>query len=262
MPRPTTSRLADLSWPQVLAAREAGRRTVVFAAGSTEQHGPHLPLRTDTLLGDALATGVAARLGVVSGPTIPFGVSPHHMAFCGTITLRPATFKAVTLEYVESLAAHGFETVLAIPSHGGNFAPLRELTEETRGRVGDARLVSYTDLQEFVAVLAEVGRAEGLPAEVSGSHAGEAETSLMLALRPDLVEMSAAVVGFTRPFDPETERRLFAEGTGALSEVGVLGDARPADARRGQRYLDALLDLLTEHFRACLDADSGARPDA
>lgn len=248
--------LADLSWPQVVAARDAGHRTVVFAAGSTEQHGPHLPLRTDTLLGDALAAGVAERLGVVSGPTIPFGVSPHHMAFCGTITLRPSTFKAMTLEYVDSLAAHGFETILAIPSHGGNFAPLRELAEETDGHVGDARLIAYTDLQEFVSVLAQVGQAEGVPAEVSGSHAGEAETSLVLAMRPDLVDMSEAVAGFTRPFDPETESRLFSEGTRALSEVGVLGDSRPADARRGQRYLDALVDRLTLHFQACMEADT------
>ncbi|MEO3796201.1 creatininase family protein [Nonomuraea sp. B10E15] len=242
-------RLAEMSWPQVEERMAAGARTVLFAAGSTEQHGPHLPLVTDTMLGDALADRVAARLpGVLLAPTVPFGVSTHHMAFPGTVTLDEATFKAVILRCCESLAAHGFETVLVLPSHGGNFAPLAELFAETEGRVGGARLVPYTDLQEFVGALAEAGRERGFPPEVSGSHAGEAETSIVLALRPDLVDMDRAEAGFGGRFDEPTARRLFEHGTRALSEIGVLGDPRPATARAGEEYLDRLTGLLTRFF--------------
>jgi creatinine amidohydrolase len=243
--------LAQLSWVQVQEALDAGRRTVLFAAGSTEQHGPHLPLATDTMLGDALADRVAARLpGVLRGPTLSLGVSPHHMGFPGTITLSPQTFQAVVREYVGSLGAHGFETVLVIPSHGGNFAPLRELHTETGGEIGGARFVPYTDLLEFVDVMTAVGRADGLPPEVSGSHAGEAETSILLALDQGLVAMDKAVAGYDKPLDEEVAARLFAAGTKALSEYGVLGDARPATAERGRRYLDALVDLLITYFDA------------
>ena len=243
--------LATMSWPGVRQALDAGSRTVLFAAGSTEQHGPHLPLATDTMLGDALADGVCERLpGVLRGPTLPLGVSPHHMSFPGTISLSPSSFKAVVTDYVGSLGAHGFDTVLVLPSHGGNFAPLRDLCTETGGRIGGARFVPYTDLLQFVDVLTDVGAVDGLPAEVSGSHAGEAETSIVLALEPALVAMEEAVAGYDQPLDDAVAAVLFASGTRALSDVGVLGDARPARADRGRRYLDALVDLLVGHFRA------------
>ncbi|SDU73548.1 creatininase family protein [Jiangella alkaliphila] len=250
-------RLTDVSWPRVRAALDAGQRTALFAVGSTEQHGPHLPLAADTLLGDALVSRLAPRLGdVLVGPTVPFGVATHHMAFPGTLTLDTETFQAVVLQYVGSLAAHGFETVLVVPSHGGNFAPLAQLLESTGGDVGGARFVPYTDLSAFIAVLERVGRDDGIAPEVGGVHAGEAETSILLAERPDLVDMSAAVQGFDGVFDDETARRVFTGGTAALSANGVLGDARPADAARGTRYLDALTDLLAAHFAPVLEGRS------
>lgn len=248
-------RLTEMSWPQVRAVLDAGMRTALFAVGSTEQHGPHLPLQTDALLGEAIVTALAPRLpGTVLAPTIPIGVSPHHMAFPGTVTLDAATFKSMVERCVESLASHGFTTVLVVPSHGGNFAPLRELHESTGGTIGGARFVPYTDLLEFVGVLEAVGEADGIPPEVSGSHAGESETSLVLALRPDLVDMDAAVAGFDRRLDDETAAHLFAHGTDALSPVGVLGDARPATAERGHRYLEALVALLQGFFEDALSA--------
>jgi len=242
--------LVELTWPRVRERLDNGLRTVLFAAGSTEQHGPHLPLATDAMLGDALADGVCRRLpDVLLGPTLTLGVSPHHMGFPGTISLSPETFKATVREYAESLGAHGFERVLVVPSHGGNFAPLRELVEESGGRVGKAELIAYTDLAEFVRVLTDVGLAEGLPAEVSGSHAGEAETSIVRALADSLVDMDEAVAGFTDPFDDEVAAALFTGGTHTLSPLGVLGDARPATAERGRRYLDELITLLVTYFK-------------
>lgn len=246
-------RLDEMSWPQVREALDAGTRTALFAVGSTEQHGPHLPLRTDALLGEALVTALAPRLpDTVLAPTVPLGVSTHHMAFPGTLTLDVATFQRVVEQCVESLASHGFETVLVVPSHGGNFGPLRELHERTGGTIGGARFVPYTDLLAFVGAMEAVGLEEGIPPEASGGHAGEAETSLVLAIRPDLVDMASAAAGFTERLDEATTQRLFEHGTAALSEIGVLGDARPADAARGHRYLDAVVDLLYDHFAPVL----------
>mgnify|MGYP001029581000 FL=1 len=243
-------RLADLHWPDVRALLDSGVRTVVAAAGSMEQHGPQLPFQTDTLLGTVLAEAVAERLGnVLVGPTIPFGVSEHHMAFPGTITLDTATFKAVVRHYVASLAHHGFTTVIVIPSHGGNFAPLRELEEETGGQIGGARYLPYTDLMAFMKPMEETAAKDGITPQVAGAHAGEAETSMVLAARPDLVDMSQAAEGFVGTFDAAAAQLIFERGMTALTANGILGDARPADAARGERYIAALADMLAAYFR-------------
>lgn len=243
-------RLEEMSWFQVKEALDNGITTVVAAAGSMEQHGPHMPMITDTLLGTAFSEGVAARMGnVLRGPTIPFGVSEHHMAFKGTITLDKETFKNVVKQYVHSLAHHGFKTVVIIPSHGGNFGPLKEIEEETGGEINGARYLPYTDLWEFVAVMNSVAEPEGISAEVSGAHAGEAETSMVLAERPEIVDMSRAEEGFIGQMDDENARKLFSQGMTALTDNGILGDARPADAARGRRYIDGMADYLTGWFQ-------------
>jgi creatinine amidohydrolase/Fe(II)-dependent formamide hydrolase-like protein len=242
-------RIEEMSWFQIKNALESGVDTVVAAAGSMEQHGPHMPMITDTLLGTVIADGVAARMGnVLRGPTIPFGVSEHHMAFRGTITLDKETFKTVVKQYVQSLAHHGFKTVIIIPSHGGNFGPLKEIEEETGGEINGARYLPYTDLWEFVAVMNAVAEPDGISPEVSGAHAGEAETSMVLAERPELVDMSRAEAGFVEQMNEEHARRLFEEGMTALTDNGILGDARPADAARGRRYIDSMADYLAEWF--------------
>lgn len=246
-------RLNELSWPKVREALDNGVRTAIFAVGSTEQHGPHLPLQTDTLLGEVIVTELAPRLpNTVIAPTVPLGVSTHHMAFPGTLTLDTPTFQNVVEQVVASLASHGFDTVLVVPSHGGNFAPLRELHERTGGTIGGARFIPYTDLLAFIGAMEAISAAEGISPEVSGAHAGESETSLVLAFRPDLVDMDTAVAGFDKKMDDATAKYLFEHGTAALTDVGVLGDARPADAERGHRYLKAVVDLLHDYFAPAL----------
>lgn len=243
-------RLSEMRWPEVRAALDAGTRTIITAAGSMEQHGPHLPFQTDTLLGTTLAEAVAARLeNVIVGPTIPFGVSEHHMAFPGTITLDTETFKAVVRHYVASMAKHGFTAVVVIPSHGGNFAPLKELEEETGGQIEGARYLPYTDLMGFLARTEAVASAEGISMQVAGAHAGEAETSMVLSQRPDLVDMSQAAEGFVGTFDEAAAQTIFEQGMTALTANGILGDARPATAERGRRYIEAKADLLAAYIR-------------
>lgn len=243
-------RLAEMHWPEVRAALDSGTKTVVAGAGSMEQHGPHLPFQTDTLLGTTIADAVGARLEhVIVGPTIPFGVSEHHMAFPGTITLDTATFKAVVRQYVASLARHGFETVIVLPSHGGNFEPLAQLFEETGGRIEGARFLPYTDLLGFIGVMNREAELDGITAQIAGAHAGETETSMILAAQPELVLMDQAEEGFVGTFDEEAARLIFSQGMTALTSNGILGDARPASAERGRRYIDAVADMLAEFIR-------------
>lgn len=243
-------KLEEMSWSQIKAAIDAGQRTVVAAAGSMEQHGPHLPLQTDTLLGTFLVEAIVERLPkVFQGPTIPFGVSEHHMPFAGTITLDKEAFKTVVRQYVASLASHGFETVFIVPSHGGNFAPLRELEEETGGSIGGARFVAYSDLNAFIQPMFEVAEKDGVTAAQAGAHAGEAETSLVLAANESLVEMDYAEEGYVGDFGPEAQKAIFERGMIALTNNGILGDARPATAARGIAYRDAMADMLADWIR-------------
>lgn len=248
-------RLAEMHWPEVRAALDAGMNTVVCGAGSMEQHGPHLPFQTDALLGTVLAEAVGTRLDhAIVGPTIPFGVSEHHMAFPGTITLEKETFKAVVRQYVASLARHGFTNVVVLPSHGGNFGPLAELENETGGKIGGARFLPFTDLMSFIAVMNAAAAQDGITPQVAGAHAGETETSMVLAAKPDLVLMDQAAEGFVGDFDEDAARLIFAQGMTALTQNGILGDARPADAERGRRYIDGLADMLAEFIRERIPA--------
>lgn len=246
----TPTRIDEMSWPEIKAALNNGQTTVVAAAGSMEQHGPHLPIQTDTLLGTTLVQAIVERLpGTLQGPTIPFGVSEHHMRFAGTITLDETAFKEVVRQYVNSLAAHGFERVVIIPSHGGNFAPLSALEQETSGSIGGAQFLTYTDLLSFVDVMNGVAESDGITAAQAGAHAGEAETSMVLAAREDLVSMNNAVEGYVGEFGGEQISKLFREGMTALTDNGILGDARPATSERGLRHREALADFLADWIR-------------
>lgn len=244
-----------MHWPEVRAALDSGTCTVVAAAGSMEQHGTHLPFQTDALLGTVLAGAVASRLNdVIVGPTIPFGMSEHHMAFPGTITLDTPTFKEVVRQYVASLARHGFENVVILPSHGGNFGPLASLFEETGGRIGGARFLPFTDLMTFIDVMNRKAAEDGITPQVAGAHAGETETSMVLAEQPRLVLMEKAAEGFGGTFDEAASRTIFEKGMTALTANGILGDGRPAQAERGRRYLDSLADMLAEFVRERIPA--------
>jgi creatinine amidohydrolase len=239
------TRLDEMAWPEVRAALESGRTTIIAAAGSMEQHGPHLPMQTDTLLGTFLVEGIVARIpGALQGPTIPFGVSEHHMKFAGTITLDSDAFKTVVRQYAESLASHGFKNIVIVPSHGGNFAPLGELAQESGGRIGDANFILYSDLMAFMGPMNAVAARDDISQQVAGAHAGEAETSLVLAAREELAQMDYAVEGYVGDFGLEAASKIFAEGMTALTDNGILGDARPAVRERGYAYREAMADLL------------------
>lgn len=237
--------LEEMTWPEVEAAIAAGRRSVVVAVGAVEQHGPHLPLLVDAARGDRLAVEVALRLGdALVAPTIRIGCSEHHMGFAGTLTLRRHTLEAICLDYVVSLARHGFERVCFVPSHGGNFGPLAEMLPDLSAAVApDCRVDAYTDLVGFMAFW-KAGVGAHAPDHVGrvGGHADIAETSEMLCIRPDLVRSDRAEEGHMQDFDEALMERIFTEGFRAVTPNGVLGDARGASEEIGASCIAAAAD--------------------
>jgi creatinine amidohydrolase len=245
--------LAQMTSPEIGAAIENGYTTVVFAVGSNEQHGPCLPVSTDTVLGDTLALSVAEGLGeALKAPTINVGCSEHHMRFPGTITLTKETLQRVVKEYVDSLSKHGFKRIVVLPSHGGNFGPLGEIDEELRRSHPGVEVVVYSDLQGFVGVLMKTSEGLGVSPEASGAHAGESEVSMIMWAKRDLVrdERIPDARGFMGTFDDETAKRIFDHGIGALSPIGVLGDPADASSEHGRAYIEDLTSAIVEHINS------------
>jgi creatinine amidohydrolase len=236
--------------PEVAAALEEGSTTAIVVLGAQEQHGDHLPLATDSLWGEHLAGLLAARLGdALIAPVVPVGFSPEHMRFPGTINLRTETLAAVLEDYVASLEQHGFQRIVVVPSHGGNFAPLAEMLPELRQRHPAVLIVAYTDLMGLVAAATEVAAGLNVTADEAGAHAGEWETSMVLAIEPGAVHPERGEAGYMGPLAPVFDQ-INRDGIDAVAPNGVLGDPAKATAAHGQAYLERIADLLAAHMRA------------
>jgi mycofactocin system creatininase family protein len=186
---------------------------LVVPLGATEQHGPHLPLGTDTIIACALAASVR---DAVVAPALPYGSSGEHAGFPGTLSIGQA---ALTLVLVELVRSCSFSRVLFVSAHGGNAEPLAVAVRELRS--------------EGREVWAWSPRWKG------DAHAGRIETSLMLALAPELVG-PARDVGNVTPL-ASLMPRLRAEGVRAVSPNGVLGDPSGASAEEGRELLRAAI---------------------
>lgn len=235
--------LDELTWPEVRQEIQNGRDTVVMAFGATEQHGPHMALSTDRVLGQEMTRRVADALDAFAAPTVPFGCSSHHLAFPGTISLSDATFHGIVTDAVSSLVRAGFRRIVLLPSHGGNFAPLAAALEQLELPDG-VRIDAITDISVLAGV-AQHGTELGVPAGEGGLHAGEWETSMMLAIHPELVHPDRAEPGYTG--DPmQAVGALFSAGVDSLSPNGVIGDPAQASAEHGEAYWRRLTQLALE----------------
>ncbi len=252
--------LEKMTFGEIQAALAEGRRDVVVPCGAVEQHGRHLPLDVDAVHADRLAKEVAERLGTaLVAPTIRVGVSPHHMAFPGTLSLRPETFEAVYSDYCRSLAAHGFRTILCFSGHGGNFAPLADMEQRLDDLVGpDCRVIVFADLHGLIDVWREaVGDAGGDPGSVGG-HADVAESSVYSYLRPGEVRTDRLERGYTGPVDDAVLQRLFTGGIQALSDTGVMGDPHGLSSAIGEVCVQRVADMIAAHFTARMAAAEGS----
>jgi creatinine amidohydrolase len=171
------------------------------------------------------------------------------MRFPGTITLRAETWGAVVEDYVASLETHGFTRILLLASHGGNYAPLANELPGLRERHPNVELVAYTDLLALVDAAGEVAGRYGVTADEAGAHAGEWETSMMLAVEPSSVHRDREEVGFMGALGPVLDQ-IIDEGIQTVAPNGILGDPAKASAEHGQAYLERVADLFAAYLRA------------
>ncbi|WP_419850757.1 creatininase family protein [Candidatus Poriferisocius sp.] len=239
-----------MSWTALEERLKQGPLDVMIPLGAFEQHGPHLPLDTDALIADAVADRAAQRVGdCMVAPCISVGASSHHLAFPGTASLSDATLRSVLVEVIQTLVGHGFRGAYLVTGHAGNVgamaAAMGELDATDRSRV-----VSFDDWPAQREAIHQVAEAQlGLDRELVGTHGGHFETSIMLAIAPDRVDMASAVAGHVGPA-ASASAKLRSEGMAALSPVGIIGDPRGASADAGEIYLDALVGLVVEGIAA------------
>lgn len=243
--------LAKCTWREVEAALDKGTRTAVVAIGSVEQHGPHLPLNMDTLDGDELSRRVAEKLGdALAAPTIRPGCSGHHMEFPGTITVPPETLMDTIRSYCRSLDSHGFEHIVLVPTHGGNFAPTNTVAPDV-ARELDANIIALADLEEHMELMNEGLRKAGLDYQESVIHAGAAETAVVLAINESLVRTDKYESGHEGDISTS---KLLSDGFKSITKNGVLGDPQKATKEAGEEVLETVATSYAEQIKAERDA--------
>jgi len=228
------------------------RALVIIPAGAIEQHGHHLPLGTDAMLGQLWLAHALPKLGadapVYIAPPITYGKSLEHSDFAGTITVSAQTLRSQLLALVAQLQALGFRQIAVLNTHGGNSAVLVTTIRE---------LQMSPDLR--IGMLRGYYKAEQNPQEAAfGFHAGEWETSLMLTCAPELVQMDRAVCEYPAHLEdpgnlrPEGSPAVFAWKTSDVSKSGVMGDATLATKEKGYRWLDEASTALAQKIQGLL----------
>ncbi|MBO8140763.1 MAG: creatininase family protein [Firmicutes bacterium] len=220
--------------------------TAIFPIGATEQHGHHLPLGTDNFLARDLALRLARRVGAVVLPALPIGYSWVWRDIPGTVSIDQALVKNIIKDAARSLyRSSRIRRFIVISGHGANSSAMkyavRELADEIPVRCFH---FTYPGLKQTAARHADTPLWEGMV------HACELETSWMLAVRPDLVDMSKAVREY--PQTPLTQGYHHSSvPMGALSQSGVFGDATAASAKKGEVMLEELVDYMVQVLDAC-----------
>lgn len=240
------------AWPAAEAHIRRGC-VAVLPFGAFEQHGPHMPLSTDTIMAEELSRRLAGIVGALLLPPVHYGETSANNGFPGTISIGFDTVRRIALDICASLRDGGVKGLVVVNGDFGNQAPLKLAAREAKEQLGYPVLViDYPGLAEVAAEVSET-----LPAGPGFYHADEVETSIVLAIEPAAVNMAEAVAEY--PQFPPTYGAMSIR-LREISRSGVFGDPRRASAEKGERLLDALTERawrVMEPFVARLGPDPG-----
>jgi creatinine amidohydrolase len=255
-------RLAYMNWKAVDALPRE-KTLLILPTGAIEQHGHHLPLATDTLIGQLLLGRalelVPKELPIFALEPVCYGKSNEHIGFPGTMAMSATTYMSVLHDIGASVHAAGFRKLLFFNTHGGNAALNDVMARDLRAEFG---------LRTFYMSGGAGAKLDGLnPQEAKyGFHAGEVETAWLLAATPDLVDTSAYTANYIAHVDrpaalsPENGAVNFAWLTRDIAESGVLGDPTPATAENGERWIAACAEKAAAAIIAAYEYENLYRP--
>lgn len=238
------------SWPEI-DAYLAKSKAILIPIGSTEQHGPNGLLGTDALCPEIIARRAGDEAGLLVGPTFNVGQAQHHMAFAGTITLRPSTMIAAMLDWAQSLARHGFERLYWLNGHGGNIATINAAFSEIYhgvtfgGSAGSNRPPVRCMLRNWWELPGVGGLCRQLFPVGEGSHATPSEVSVTYFGYPDAqkyVEMTPKIAPTGPIYDAEDYRRRFPDG-----RIG--SDPSQASVEAGAKIVATAVKSVIGEFR-------------
>lgn len=223
---------------------------VIVPVGSIEQHGPHLRLEEDIANALTLAemAALASPRSILVAPPVWWGMSPHHMGFAGTISLRLETLTALIGDICASIAAHGFRRILLLNGHGGNAGALVAIVTQLSADLG-----LFVATTSYWTLIPDVLGETGTSGPGGMGHAGEMETSLALYLRPGSVATDRLRADL--PATASSRRSIDLRASGPVSQPldlerdtreGVIGDPTAATIEKGQVFVDALVERLVE----------------
>lgn len=249
--------LHENKWEDIEAYLEK-KKTIIVPFGSVEQHSKHLPLGTDSFVARKVAEDAGRLTNTLVAPQSWFGWAPHHMAYPGTVTLRPETLTAVVEDICQSLIYHGFEKIIIINGHReANLPPIKIAATRLRNKTG-----AFLPIVDPFYFNSEIGKALRQSAPGGIGHAEEMESSHMFYLYPELCEPTDVACNI-----PEKHRFLqhdpFIEGDRVLTSsdvnnyrkdtkgIGIMGDATDASSSIGEQYHEKFLDNLVELIEYC-----------
>lgn len=229
--------LGAKTWPEL----DDRRCTVVVALGALEQHGPHLPLDTDTRIAETVAARAVDRLvvdghDVMTAPPLAYGASGEHEGFPGTVSIGHDALRLLLVEFGRSVCRWAAR-LLFVNAHGGNARTVVDAVSRLRSEGRDVAWWACT-------------------APGADAHAGRTETSVLLAISPELVVREELTVGVTAPIGDLMDS-LRAGGVRAVSANGILGDPRPADDDEGHRIVEDMVDRLVAATHRWLPGEQG-----
>jgi len=247
---------------------EKDQDVVLVALGSTEKHGAHIPLGTDSYVTMEVVKRAAEAADVLYSPLVPFGYSPHHMGRhlegAGTITLRAETYRNIMNDIARSLIYHGFKRIVFVSHHGSNVKPIDEVMRQLRYDTG--AYISYykTPTERDAQVLQDIF--ENPPEETPGWHSSELETSALMATADGLVNMERAVEDRAHAPAYMTDEFSKIDGTATVKfrgteniwvpmdhheycDTAVIGNPFRSTKEKGLLMLDRMAEHLTAYVQ-------------
>ncbi|MCB1228937.1 MAG: creatininase family protein [Verrucomicrobiae bacterium] len=243
--------LDRLSWKEIAELQESGMRMLLLPTGATEQHGPHLPVNTDSVIATHLVEATSAATGVPLLPTMTYTVSAGHTGkWPGTFSLRHDTFIQSILDLVDWMVATGWERLLIVNSHFGNDAVLRVAIDQLR-----LRHLGKFQIGMINSFLLSPAIRDYFFEDAEDLHANRAETDLMLHLAPDTVDMSRV------EDDPDrTDGTVFSHPVSQTSLNGITGKPSEGTAEQGAWLFSKMVVALSEKIRVALTEEPPLPP--